>query len=413
MSLIERIKSWFTKASATTRAVVLMTYTSGNQGIAQKRDYEAFAREGYEANVTVYACVREIAMATAGVSWLLYRKGTGRGARRLQEIEGHPFLKLWDRPNPWQGGSRFREAVTAYLLIAGNSYIERVGPTSGPPRELYTLRPDRMTIIPDSKNMIAGYKYKAGGTEISFLNGEILHLKLFSATDDWYGLSPLQVAARDVDSDSESKKWNFNLLSNSARPPGALSTDAPLSDQQFERLKKQIEDKYQGAENAGRPLLLEGGLKWESFALSPEDMDWVEGRKLSKSEIAQVFGVPGELIGIQDQKTYANYQEARKAFYLETVLPYLDWFRDDLNNWLTPLFGERLYLDYDRDDIEALQEDRAKTWERIQKADWITINEKRAATGYDEIEGGDVILVPATMVPISSEETTPANGGDE
>jgi len=141
------------------------------------------------------------------------------------------------------------------------------------------------------------------------------------------------------------------------------------------------------------------------MSVSPKDMDWLEGMKLSAREIAIGFGVPPELIGDTANKTYSNYREARKAFYTETVLPLMDWFRDHLNAWLVRKFGDDLWLDYDRDEIEALQEDRQAVWERLIRADWLTINEKRRAVGYEEIPGGDVILAPISVVPLLSMAT--------
>lgn len=342
----------------------------------------------------------EIARAAAGISWLLYRRGR---SRQMVEIEEHALLSLLRRPNPWQGQASFFEAAIAFLMLSGNSYIERVGPQRGLPKELYILRPDRMKVLPDAKNMIAGYRYEVGGQKQDFEREIMLHLKLFSALDDWYGLSPIAVAAKAVDADNEALKWNYSLLKNSARPPGGLSTQGNLSDPQFDKLKKQIEERFTGPDNAGRPLLLEAGLDWKSFALSPADMDWLEGRKMTKIEICNAFQVPPELIGAQEQKTYSNFQEARKAFYTETVLPLMNRLRDELNNWLVPLYGDNLVLDYDRDEINALQEDREKVWMRVQNATWLTINEKRAATGYDEIDGGDVVLVPANLIPLGAD----------
>ncbi|MBI5192771.1 MAG: phage portal protein [Nitrospirae bacterium] len=394
MNFLDRIRQFMTKQSAVTRAIVLLW--DGNP-VWTPRNFGDLAKEGFEANVTVYACVMEIARSAAGIPWLLYRKG--RGKRQI-EIEEHPLLTLLRRPNPWQGQSAFFEAATAFLMLSGNSYIERVGPQRGLPRELYTLRPDRVKVLPDIKNMIAGYRYEVGGQKQDFERETVLHMKLFSALDDWYGLSPIAVAGRTVDSDNEALKWNYALLKNSARPPGGLSTAGNLTSDQFDKLKRQIEEKFVGPDNAGRPLLLEAGLDWKSFAISPADMDWLEGRKMSRIEICNVFQVPPELIGIQDQKTYSNYQEARKAFYTETVLPLMDRLRDDLNNWLVPVFGDNMTLEYDKDEIEALQEDRGKVWTRVQNANWLTVNEKRAATGYEEVDGGDVVLVPATLVPL-------------
>lgn len=386
------------KASATNPIVVNFGRSRAEW---RPKTLEKFADEGYQANVTVYACVNEISKAAAGISWQLRRRGVSRRSR-VSVIDDHPVLNLMRRPNPFQGGSSFIEAVTAYLLISGNSYIERVGPDNGPPLELYTHRPDRFSVIPDRNNMIAGYKYEINSESILFLDGQILHRKLFSPLDDWYGLSPIQVAARDIDSDNEAAKWNLSLLKNDMRPPGAFITDGDLGDAQFDRLKREINASYQGSANAGRPLFLDGGLDWKNFTISQKDSDWLNGRKLSKREIAQAYQVPPELIGDGEIKTYSNYQEARKSFYLETILPYMDALVGDLNNWLTPLFGDNIALDYDRDDIEALSEDRNKTFERVRAASWLTINEQRVETGFDEIEGGDVMLVPIGMVPLQA-----------
>lgn len=371
------------KASATTRAI-LQVVTLG-QPIWTPRRFDKLAKEGFESNVYVFRAVMEIAQACAGIPWLLYQ----RSRRQVTELEDHPLLDLLHRPNPWQGQAEFIEAAVAFLMLAGNSYVEAVGPASrqAPPQELYTLRPDRVTILPDAKNMVGGYRYTAGSAKQDFKAESVLHLKLFAPTDDWYGLAPLAVAARIVDQHNASNVWNTSLLQNGAQPPGALVAEEKLSDEEYDRLKKVIEERHSGPRNAGRPLLLEGGLDWKQMGLSPTDMAWLEGKKLTAREIAIVFGVPPELLGDSANKTYANYQEARRSFYTETVLPLMDRLRDKLNAWMVPAFGDNLYLDYDRDEIEALQEDRARVWTRVNssfKAGWLRVNEARAAAGYDE-----------------------------
>ena len=351
----------------------------------------------------MYACVRQIAMACAGIPWLVYRT-TNDGT--IEELENHPLKELLNGPNPWQGGSEFFESVVGFLMLAGNSYIEAAGPENGPPRELYVLRPDRMKVIAgNSQQLIAGYQYTVGGITVNFKPEEILHLKLFNPLDDWYGMSPIEAAARSIDQNNESRAWNVALLQNSARPPGALVTQNELQPDQFERLKEQIREQYMGARNAGRPLLLEGGLDWKEIGLTPAEMHWLEGLKLSAREIAIAFGVPPELIGDNANKTYSNYKEARQAFYTETVLPLMDSIKGELNNWLIPKFGDkRLYIDYDRDEIEALQEDREAVWSRALEAvknGIITPNEARVMLGYDEVEGGDMLMMPVNMIPLT------------
>ena len=139
-------------------------------------------------------------------------------------------------------------------------------------------------------------------------------------------------------------RWNKALLDNSARPSGALvyapKEGGNLSDEQFDRLKAELEDGYSGAARAGRPLLLEGGLDWKAMGLTPKDMDFIEAKHGAARDVALAFGVPPMLLGIPGDNTYANYQEANRAFYRMTVLPLVARTAKELSAWLAPAFGE-------------------------------------------------------------------------
>jgi HK97 family phage portal protein len=221
----------------------------------------------------------------------------------------------------------------------------------------------------------------------------ILHLALFNPLDDHYGFAPLEAAATAVDTHNASSGWNKALLDNAARPSGALVYTGPegamLSDNQFERLKRELEDTYQGALNAGRPLLLEGGLDWKPMSLSPKDMDFLEAKHTAAREIALAFGVPPMLLGIPGDNTYSNYQEANRVFFRGTVLPLAARIGQSLTHWLAPAFGAEVRLVVDTDNVPALAKDRAALWEQVSKAGFLTVNEKREAIGYSPIEGGD------------------------
>ena len=236
-----------------------------------------------------------------------------------------------------------------------------------------------------------------------FNDKQVLHLKTFHPLDDWYGLSPLEVAAKAIDISNMALTWNAKLLENDMRPPGAMSTEQALDDEQYDRLKKEIKDKLQGYQNAAEPLLLEAGLKWENFAITPKDADWLNSDKMNDRRICRVYNVAPELVGDSENKTYSNYQEARKALYLETILVHGGMLRDELNNWLTPAWEtERLRLDIDRDQIEEIREEMAKIYDWMDKAWWLKINEKRVACGKDEVgPEGDVIMIPSNLIPLT------------
>ncbi|MBC8284357.1 MAG: phage portal protein [Nitrospinae bacterium] len=246
-------------------------------------------------------------------------------------------------------------------------------------------------MIPDPIHFVSGYEYSVSGRKVKFSSKQILHLKLFHPLDDWYGLSPIQVAALAIDKINNGDKWNASLLQNAAVPSGALTCKQRLTDEQFERLKNEMRRQIQGINNAHEPLLLEQDLEWKELGISPKDMDWIEGLKMSALQVAQVYNVPPELIGL-NPATYQNRKEARKALYTEVVCPFLNRFRDALNNWLVPRFGENLFLDYNKDGIEALSEDQEALWNRVNNSDFLTLNEKRRMVGFDDTPGGDRLL---------------------
>lgn len=391
------------KQSATYRAILMLF---GNNPAWTKKDYAKLTEAGFMNCITVYACVSLIARSVARLPWALYKKPMQSPGQKskLERIEEHDLLNRIKKPNPMEGQAAFFEKVMSYYLISGNSYTERVGPKVGPPKELYCLRPDRMTVVPGSQaNLVAGYKYKIGVQPVLFNEKQILHLKNFHPLDDWYGLSPLEVAAKAIDISNMSMTWNYKLLQNEMRPPGAMSTEQALEDEQYERLRKEIKTKLQGYENAGEPLLLEGGLKWENFAITPKDADWLNSDKMNDRRLCRLYNVAPELIGDSENKTYSNYQEARRALYLETILVHGGMLRDEFNNWLTPAWEtERLHLDIDKDAIEAIREELNAVFDRQEKAWWRTVNERRRACGDDDIgKEGDVIMVPANFIPLA------------
>lgn len=378
-----------TKASRTAR---LIQFESGGRARWTPRDYAALAREGYVANAIVHRAVKLVAENVAASTWLVYEGAVQR--------EGHPLLDLLARPNPRQEGAAFLESVCAHLLLAGNAYIEAVtvdGQGSKDVRELYALRPDRMRVVPGPDGWPEAYDYVIGGRTVRFEQSAplppILHLTQFHPLDDHYGLSSIEAAAVAVDVHNASARWNKALLDNAARPSGALVYSGPegavLSDGQFERLKRELEQQYQGAANAGRPLLLEGGLDWKAMALSPKDMDFMEAKHTAAREIALAFGVPPMLLGIPGDNTYANYTEANRVFFRGTVLPLAMRIGASLTHWLAPAFGDGIRLVADTDNVPALAKDRAALWEQVGKAQFLTLNEKREAVGFSPVEGGD------------------------
>ncbi len=391
-----------TKENPTQQTVLIML---GGNPLWTKNDFRTLAEGGYKQFWTVYACVNLITESAAMVPWKLFRKPASQDGKK-EEIKNHPLLDLLMRPNPQDGGAAFTKNVLAYYLIGGNSYLIKVGPNEGPPKELYTMRPDRVRILPgDQFEPIAGYRYSVGGIprKPDFKFNEVLHLKTFNPLDDWYGLSPLEVAAKEIDIGSMGRDWNMTLMQNEGKLPGAITTDGAMEPDQRIEIKKMFREDHQGYKNVGNPLVLEGGLKWEPFAISPKDMDWLKSDVLTTRKICSVLKTAPELIGDSANKTYSNVQEARKGLYTEAVIPLLCYLKDEYNNWLTPAWGDdRLVLEIDEGSILAIKDELTAVVERTEKAWWMKVNEKREATGLGSIgEVGEVILVPGNMTPLS------------
>jgi len=371
------------------RTAQLLAFESGGRARWTPRDYAALAREGYQSNAIVHRCVRLIAENAAACVYLVFD-----GA---QEKDGHPLAQLIARPNPRQDGAALVETLVAHLLLAGNAYLEAVA-LGEAVHELYALRPDRIKLVPGADGWAEAYEYSVGARVVRFDQHAsavppILHLSYFHPLDDHYGLAPLEAAAVAVDTHNAAARWNKALLDNSARPSGALVYAGPegavLNDAQFERLKRELETTYEGSANAGRPLLLEGGLDWKAMALSPKDMDFLEAKHTAAREIALAFGVPPMLLGIPGDNTFANYQEANRSFVRQTVLPLAIRIGNALAQWLAPQFGDGIRLVIDTDRIDALSSDRAALWDRVTAAPFLTLNEKREAVGYAPLPGGD------------------------
>ena len=353
------------------------------------RNYEALAREGFARNPVAYRCVRLIAEAAASVPLVVFEAG--------RRSPNHPLMRLLERPNPEQGLPDLLEAFFGGLQTAGNGYLEAVQDDQGQPFELYTLRSDRMKVVPGARGWPEAYDYSVGGRNVRLTRQAdgwmpVLHLKLLNPLNDYYGFSPLEAAAFAVDVHNASGAWNKALLDNAARPSGALvygggEGGERLTDDQFERLKAELTETHSGTGAAGRPLLLEGGLDWKPMSLSPADMDFIDGKHAAAREIALAFGVPPPLLGIPGDNTYANFKEANSAFWRHAVVPLTERLARALTGWLGAQFAN-VRIGCDLDAVPALAPEREALWARLEAATFLTPEERRQMAG---LGGGTVV----------------------
>ena len=361
------------------RAGALIALTGAGRPRWTPRNYADLASEGFTKNAVVYRCVRMIAEAAASTQLRVFANG--------ERANDHPLSRLLAKPNREQSGPEWLEIIYGALQTAGNAYVEAVG--DGEPEELWSLRPDRMAVVPGRGGWPEAWEYSVDGRSIRIGRDAdgwmpVMQLKLFHPTDDYYGLSPLEAAAFAIDVHNASGAWNKALLDNSARPSGALvyggKDGERLTAEQFAALRATLSDTYSGTTNAGRPLLLEGGLDWKPMSLSPADMDFIAGKHAAAREIALAFGVPPQLLGIPGDATYANYREANVAFWRGTVIPLVKKTAGALTGWLAPKFGD-VRIEADLDTVPALQAERDALWTRLGAASFLTDDERRRMAG--------------------------------
>jgi HK97 family phage portal protein len=368
------------KASATGRVAA---WHSAGRVAWSPRDTVSLTRTGFAGNPVGFRCVKMVAEAAASLSLVLQDEN--------ERFATHPVLDLIRNPNPAQGRAELFEALYGQLLLTGNAYVEAAGGGEGQvPMELHVLRSDRMSVVPGADGWPVAYEYAVGGRKHRFDVSEgpavVCHLKSFHPQDDHYGFSPLQAAAQAVDVHNSASRWSKALLDNAARPSGAIvykgaEGQGSLSNDQYDRLVSEMESHHQGARNAGRPMLLEGGLDWKPMGFSPSDMEFQKTKESAAREIALAFGVPPMLLGIPGDATYSNYQEANRAFYRLTVLPLAMRVAAGVADWLSQFSGERFELKPDLDQVPALATERDAQWSRVAGADFLSNAEKRALLG--------------------------------
>ncbi|SFF73855.1 phage portal protein, HK97 family [Novosphingobium sp. CF614] len=289
-------------------------------------------------------------------------------------------------------GQSLPETLTAHLLLHGNAYVQVLKDARGRPAELFALRPERVGVIAGEDGWPCAYSYEVAGRRLSiplldedaFPN--LIHIRHFHPADDHYGAGCLAAADEAIATHNAASRWNRQLLENAARPSGALVYETGdgngLTGDQFDRLKAELASAYAGSNNAGRPMLLEGGLKWQAMAMTPADMDFATLKAAAARDIALAFGVPPMLLGLPGDSTYANYREANRALWRLTLLPLAAKIFAALCEGLSPWFpGAVLAVDLDR--VSALAEDRERLWAQVGAADFLDPQEKRALLGLD------------------------------
>jgi HK97 family phage portal protein len=389
------------------RPSVTVRYVTPGAPTWMNRDYASYARNAYAMNSDVYSCISLIASAAKQIK--IDDTGKGRASAELLKKAGGPtFIEYW----------------ISYLLISGNAYIEIGRNGSGQPVSVYLLSPDRVTAQTNINTPGASDTYRpevrmwkvldAKGIPRFLAPSEIIHSRLFNPLDPICGMSPIEAALLDIDAQNESAALMKRTM-QSGFTPGWIEAgeESDWSDTQIAQLKERLRRSREG----GEALFLQQA-KWHEIGVKPVDAEIATQQTMSKRDIASVFHVDPALIGDVSTRTYATYQESRRALYMEAVNPLVKMFSHDWNAAIAePPPGALARPGYngspltaDKDSFDAITAARAEATDRVHKL-WtsglITQNEARRDLEYDPVSGGDVFYAPANFLPLQGSEAEP------
>jgi len=335
----------------------------------------------YMRSPWVYVAVNRIAEAAALVPFRVYeRRSAGEVTGEppgevVGEVarEDHPFLRLLDRPNPLLSRFELVEATVGCLEIHGNAYWFLAGMPGGIPQELWPLRPDRVSIVPDARRGVRGYVYEVDGRQIPLDAAEVVHFRRWHPANDYYGLSALEAARLSVESDRAMADWNRRYFGEGmAVPAGIVAIRDRVSDADFERLKREWRMAYGGRER--KTAFLRGAsVEWHNVGLSQHDMDFLNARRFNREEIFQIFGIPVGMFS--ENATEANALVGERVFVERTLWPKLVRIAEKITTDLLPFYGPHLAGRFD--DIRP--QDRSALFAEIRAArGLLSVNEMRA-----------------------------------
>lgn len=316
----------------------------------------------------------------------------------------HEMLQLLIRPNPRMAIGELMSQIVAHLYCSGDVFFHRNAPGSGPNRgkptanggSLRLLNPGKFyDFIRDGQDEVIGYQfYNRRGQVIRYTTDEVLHVRIYDPHPDAERGMPLLLgAARALDQLEAADGWNQSVAKGGGRVPGYFMPKLPdghqLTPEQVAAAQEQVDDVTRERREKFLPQVLSGAFDFKEGAMSMRDADFLRAGQQNSRLVAVVLGLSPTLLG--DEKagslTDAGVNSELRAAYILTVLPLIDFILGELNAWLSPAYGG-VRLSYDRDQIEALNEDVNSVYDRYRKAAggaFISVNEAREANGYERL----------------------------
>ena len=347
--------------------------------------------EYYATSVSVYAVIR-LRSEALGRPHLKVARQTPEG-QKLWVGPSHPAQKLFNRVNPWYTRGDLWRATEIYLSLWGSAFWALEKNLEGD-WEIWPLRPDRVSVLPDKTNYIRGFVYRGLNGPVAYTPDEILWLRYFNPMEEYAGHSPLAPARLAVDMGKDGLSFNRNFLRNSARPDFVLLTNESMNDAEIEDFYQRWEARYRGPGNTNRPAIASFVRDIKTLGFSHRDMDFIQGLRWSLEEVSRAYGVPKPLLSDFERATFSNVNAAERLFWRNTMIPEMQFLEEHINRMLLPRLGyPDLTVEFDRSDIEALKEDEAaRVSQESQLLDRgvLTIKEVRRSRNLPDVPWGDV-----------------------
>lgn len=357
----------------------------------------------------VYACVRILSEAIAGLPLHLYRYKDGGGKEKAVD---HPlYLLLHDEPNPEMSSFVFRETLMTHLLLWGNAYAQIIRNGKGEVIALYPLMPNKMTVDRDADGHLY-YKYMKSTDEAPTMPNstvilppsDVLHIPGLGF-DGLVGYSPIAMAKNSIGMAIACEEYGARFFSNGAAPGGVLEHPGTVKEPQ--KIRDSWNKSFMGAQNSHRIAVLEEGMKYTPIGISPNEAQFLETRKFQINEIARIFRVPPHMVGDLEKSSFSNIEQQSLEFVKYTLDPWVSrWEQSMVRSLLLPDEKKECFVKFNVDGLlRGDYQSRMNGYATARQNGWMSANDIRELENLDRIpkeDGGDLYLVNGNMLPLEN-----------
>lgn len=389
--LLDAFKSWpyvFANKNATSMANVKL-----NVYVSKNNTKELSSYESIKKDKEIFDHLRNMDSVDDQV----------RKAMEIEELFDHPLKTLLRKGNPFMTGFELRYLTAIYLEMTGDAYWYIPVNGLNVPNQIWPLNPANVEIVPKSNGFLAGYVYTIGGEQIPFDPDEIVHFKYPNPNDMYYGISPLEANWASYVIDEGISTYQNSTFRNMGRPDGLLMFDQNLDEEAYERVREAWQASYGGASKAGKIAILEGGSKFTPVSITPRDLEYLDGKKSTKEQLANSFG---QTLGMYSESANrANAEASLYDYILSTIMPKMNFIVEKINQQLAPMFDDKIFVAYENI-VPENKDFELKKIDLFLKNGIKSVNEIRKEEGLDGAIWGEYPITNMAQIPFSYDTTS-------